>query len=272
MKKKRQYAYENSSLAVRRYRTARNSLLAMIIVTVVNTVMTATGNYESYYVFCDYLAYYCGVYGRVFYEELGDMLYLILGCVAAALILLPLLLCWIFSKKRRGWMIAALVMVSLDTLLIVVDAIGYQDISYLMSIAFHIWLIVEMVLAIRVGEEAIAEMNAPKSAVQDTEFHDASTGALPDTSALGMPQEERKYRLIVEAMYGSRTIQVRRSYGLTELVIDGRLYGTWEGVSERAYEIVARVDGHEIATRFLPTGKQTIEVDGEIIAKKQRLF
>ena len=271
MKKKRNYRFENDSLAVRRYRTARGSLLLLILITVLNTVMSATGNYESYYVFCDYLAYYCAVYGRVFYEESGEMLYLILGCAAVVLILLPLLLCWIFSKKRRGWMIAALVMVSLDTLLIVADAIGYQDISYLLSIAFHIWLIVEMVLAIRAGKEAIAEMNAPKP-VQDAEFHDASTGELPDTAALGMPQEEKKYRVIVETMYGSRTIQVRRSYGLTELVIDGRLYGKWEGVSERAYEIVARVDGREIATRFLPTGKQTIEVDGEIIAKKQRLM
>ena len=271
MKKKRNYRFENDSLAVRRYRTARGSLLAMILVTVINTVMTAMGDYESYYVFCDYLAYYCAVYGRVFYEELGDMLYLILGCAAVALILLPLLLCWIFSKKRRGWMIAALVMVSLDTLLIVADAIGFQDISYLLSIAFHVWLIVEMVLAIRAGKQAIAEMNAPKTA-PDTEFHDASTGETPDTPALGMPQEERKYRTIVQAVHGGRTIEVRRSYGLTELVIDGRLYGVWEGLSESAYEIVARVDGHEIATRFLPTGKQTIEVDGEMIAKKQRLF
>lgn len=271
MKKKRNYRFENDSLSVRRYRTARGSLLAMILVTVINTVMSATGDYESYFVFCDYLAYYCSVYGRVFYEQSGEMLYLIVGCAAVAVILLPLLLCWIFSKKRRGWMIAALVMVSLDTLLIVADAIGYQDISYLLSIAFHVWLIVEMVLAIRAGKQAIAEINAPAVA-EDTEFYDASTDEKPNTPCLGEPQSERKYRLIVQAQHGGRTIEVRRSYGLTELVIDGRLYGKWEGISERAYEIVARVDGHEIATRFLPTGKQTIEVDGEMIAKKQRLF
>ena len=271
MKKKRQYQFDNSSLAVRRYRTARGSLLAMILITVLNTVMSATGNYESYYVFCDYLAYYCGVYGRVFYEQSGEMLYLILGCAAVALILLPLLLGWIFSKKRRGWMIAALVMVALDTLLIVADAIGYQDISYLLSIAFHVWLIVEMVLAIRAGKQAIAEMNAPKP-VPDAEFHDASTGEQPDTPALGMPQEEKKYRVLVEAMYGSRTIQVRRSYGLTELVINGRLYGKWEGVKEVPYRLAAQVDGHEIATVLEPTGMQKITVDGEVIAKKQRLI
>lgn len=271
MKKKRQYTFDNSSLAVRRYRAARAGLLGMILLTVVNTVMAAIGELDSYFVFSDYLAYYCAGYGRLFYEESGMGAYLVVGCVLAALILLPYLLCWIFSKKRRGWLIAALVMFSIDTLLVIVDALGFMDISYLMDIGFHIWLLVELVLGIRMGKEAIAEMNAPE-AVADTEFHDASTGELPDTPALGVPQEEKKYRVIVEAMYGSHTIQVRRSYSLTELVIDGRLYGKWEGVREQAYEIVARVDGREIATRFLPTGKQTIEVDGEIIAKKQRLI
>ena len=270
MKKKRRYAYDNSSLSVRRYRRARGSLLAMMIFTVINTVIAATGSY-TYYVFSDYLAYYCALYGRAFYEESGGMsAYLVVGCGAAALILVPYLLCWIFSKKRRGWLIAALVLFSIDTALVIWDAIGFMEFSYLLDVVMHIWLIVELVLAIRAGKEAIAEMNAPKTA-PDAEFHDASTGELPDTTALGMPQEERKYRVVVEAMYGSHTVQMRRSYGLTELVIDGRLYGKREGVTEMPYRLTARVDGHEIATALLPNNLQTIEVDGKIIAKKFRL-
>ena len=269
MKKKNQF--DNSSLALRRYKRARSSLLLMMLFTVINTVQAAMGSL-SYFVFSDYLAYYCALFGRAFYEESGLMLYIVVGCAFAALILLPYLLCWIFSKKRRGWLIAALVMFIIDTVLVIVDAIGFMEISYLMDIAFHIWLIVELILGIRVGKEAIAEMNAPAEAVEDTAFFDASIDEKPNTPCLGEPQSERKYRLIVQAQHGGRTIEVRRSYGLTELVIDGRLYGVWEGLSESAYEIVARVDGHEIATRFLPTGKQTIEVDGEMIAKKQRLF
>lgn len=261
---------DHLSLPVRRYRGARNSLLLMMIMTVINTVLAAVGSY-TYFVFSDYLSYYLALFGRVYFEELGEPLYLIIGCVAAAIVLLPYLLCWIFSKKRRGWLIAALVLFIIDTLLLVSDAIAYMDVSYILDIAFHIWLIVELIIGIRAGKAAIAEMTAPPVA-EDTEFHDASTGEQPDTKCLGAPQEERKHRVLVEAQYGGRTIEVRRSYGLTELVIDGRLYGTWEGVAEHSYDIVARVDGHEIATRFLPTGKQTIEVDGEVIAKKQRLF
>ena len=269
MKKKNRF--DNSSLPVRRYSRARSSLLLMMIMTVINTALAAAGSL-TYFVFSDYLAYYCALFGRAFYEESGMTLYVVVGCAFAVLILLPYLLCWIFSKKRRGWLIAALVLFSIDTVLVIWDAIGFMEISYLLDIAFHIWLIVELILGIRAGKAAIAEMNAPAAPVEDTEFFDASIDEKPNTPCLGEPQSERKHRLIVQAQHGGRTIEVRRSYGLTELVIDGRLYGIWEGVSERAYEIVARVDGHEIASRFLPTGKQTIEVDGEVIAKKQRLF
>ena len=268
---KKKYNFDNSSLAMRRYKRARGSLLGMMLLTVINTVLAAVGSL-TYFVFSDYLAYSLALSGRLYYEDSGLTLYIVMGCVFAALVLLPYLLCWIFSKKRRGWLIAALVLFSIDTVMLVWDALMFMEIAFVLDIAFHIWLIVELILGIRAGKTAIAEMNMPAEAVEDTAFYDASVNEKPDTKCLGMPQEERKHRLIVEAQYGGRTIEVRRSYGLTELVIDGRLYGVWEGISESSYEIVARVDGHEIATRFLPTGKQTIEVDGEVIAKKQRLL
>ena len=43
----------------------------------------------------------------------------------------------------------------------------------------------------------------------------------------------------------------------------------------RFYDVTdgaVRIDGHDVATVFYPTGRQTIEVDGEVIAKKQRLY
>ena len=72
--------------------------------------------------------------------------------------------------------------------------------------------------------------------------------------------------------WNGRHIEVRRSRGLTELVVDGRVYGRKEVIIEREHTISARIDGHDVATVFYPTGRQTIEVDGEVIAKKQRLY
>lgn len=261
--------FDNQSLPVRRYMRGRSNLLLMMIMTLINVGMAAAQS-GSYFVFSDYVSYFCAVYGSIFYSQSGEMVYLIVGCVLAVLVLVPYLLCWIFSKKRRGWLIAALVMFVIDTLLVAGDAIAAMEVSYLLDLAFHIWLIVELFLAVRAGKEALAELNGAAKA-EDTDFFDASTGEQPNTPCLGEPQSERKYRVIVEAQYGGRTIEVRRSYGLTELVIDGRLYGTWEGVAEMPYRLTARVDGHEIATALQPNNVQTIEVDGKIVAKKFRL-
>ena len=258
------------SLPRRRYTSARSGLLTMMIFTVVNIALGSLGSF-TYFVFSDYAAYMSALLGRQFYDLRGEVIYLVLGIGLALLILIPYLVCWMLSKKRRSWLIVAFVLFLIDTIMLAVDALSYMEAGYLLDIAFHIWLLVSLFLGIRAGKKALAEEAAPAVA-EDTEFYDASTGAVPDSKSLGAPQEERKYRVLVEAQYGGRTIQVRRSYGLTELVVDGRLYGTWEGVSEHPYTITAQVDGHTIATSLTALGKQTIEADGEVIAKKQRLI
>lgn len=96
-------------------------------------------------------------------------------------------------------------------------------------------------------------------------------GGIPNTPSLGQPTD-KKHRTLLSAVYGSHEIEVRRSYGLTELIVDGKVYGREEGVVESGYTISARVGGHAIETEFTPGGKQLLRVDGQVIAKKQRLF
>lgn len=270
--KKRRTMYDNSSLPVRRYRTARASLLAMLLFTLINIVMAAIGSY-TYYVFTDYAAYLLAVIGRELYDMDGSTIYMVIGLVGAALLLIPYLLCWIFSKKRRGWLIAALVLFSIDTVLVIADALSGMDISYLMDIAVHVLLIVELALGIKAGKQALQEMQNPAPvAAENTEFYDASTGEQPDSKSLGMPQEERKHRVLLATEHCGDTIEVRRSYGLTELVVNGRLYDRREGLREGAYMLTARVNGRLIEAKQQPSGMLTIEVDGVLVDEKLRLF
>ena len=61
----------------------------------------------------------------------------------AAVILALYLLCWLFSKKARtGWMIFALVLFGLDTLLMFLMN-GFA-IAYLLDTIFHVIIIVSM--------------------------------------------------------------------------------------------------------------------------------
>ena len=111
----------------------------------------------------------------------------------------------------------------------------------------------------------------PEHPPQNTEFSAGSRGDRPNSPSLGRPAEG-KPRTLLTAAYGSHEIEVRRSYGLTELIVDGRVYGRQEGVVETGYTIRARVSGHDVETEFTPTGKQLLRVDGQVIARKQRLF
>ncbi len=262
---------------VKRYKAARMNLIVMLAFTLCNVGLGLYGS-DRYYLFSNTLSYVFARYGRAYYEALGDKIDLLVGGGLAVLVLVPYLLCWIFSKKRRGWMIAALVLFSLDTIFMLVEYLPFFEPSLLLDIAFHIWVLVYLVLGVISGPRALEQEDNPDYkprhlAGQENRFYDASqqpTGQ-PDTLPIGTPAEG-KSRVLVSATYGTHEIEARRSYGLTELVVDGWVYARQEGVMESAYTISAQVDGHTVATSMSALGSQTIEVDGEVIAKKQRLY
>lgn len=87
-----------------KYRSARSNLLLTIILTVVNVVLLIGGS-ESMMLFSISVPYYAVVFGYI----TGDQTMLITGCGIAAVMLIVYLLCWIFSKKYTGWLVAAVV-------------------------------------------------------------------------------------------------------------------------------------------------------------------
>lgn len=147
--------------------------------------------------------------------------------------------------------------------------------SSILDVVFHGLLLWYLAMGVRRGREAMEEpegqRETPEPLPQNTEFYDASMGERPNSPSMGQPAEG-KHRTLLTAAYGSHEIEVRRSYGLTELIVDGRVYGRQEGVVETGYTIRARVSGHDVETEFTPTGKQLLRVDGQVIARKQRLF
>ena len=138
------------------YQAARGNLLLMLIFSAVNVAFAAFG-VDIYFLFSDYLAYMLALTGRVFLEYSDEGLYLAVGLAFAVLVLVPYLLCWIFSKKRRGWMIAALVLFAIDTGLLVSDSLGVEDFLYnLPDLLFHIGIIVWLVLGVKHAQQALA--------------------------------------------------------------------------------------------------------------------
>ena len=76
-----------------------------------------------------------------------------MNLVIAGICLLAYLLCWIFSKKHYGWMIAALVMFIMDTLALVGIYLMIEDFSGIMDLLIHAWVLYYLFLGVTNGRK-----------------------------------------------------------------------------------------------------------------------
>ena len=144
-----------------RYNSARANLLLAVVFTLINLVLLVAAGGKTYFLFSVFVPYYvtlismllCGKLPAEFYDEswegaelFGNGL-LIAALVFAALMLVVYVLCYVMSSRGRvGWLIAALVLFVIDTLLMfVLQGIALDT---LMDVLFHIWVIVYLALGI----------------------------------------------------------------------------------------------------------------------------
>ncbi len=178
---------------VSQYKTARANLLLAIIFTLVNIVLffAQTGNY---FLFSATIPYALVINSLV----LGGV-----AVVAALLILVVYLLCYLFSKKSYGWMIAALVLFSLDTLALLYFAFsGDSFADYILDIVFHAYVLFFLILGVRYGRKyPAAEQEILAAAAQQVPYSAESSETehfQPDSSAENTEQNCRDDSDIVE--------------------------------------------------------------------------
>ena len=132
-----------------KYTRARHSLLLVVILSIVNMFSLVFA--DTYYLFSSYITLSITANGGYMYLESGDAV-LLIGTIALGIIsLVPYLLCWIFSKKKVGWLIAALVLFALDTLLLLIDAVSMLEATFILDLVIHILVVVELVIAVKYG-------------------------------------------------------------------------------------------------------------------------
>ena len=136
--------------------SGRTSLLMILILTVVNLLFTIL-DLDQYFLFSASVPYYLTMLGKGidngFLDGAWDIngTYTITGLVISAVILAVYLLCWLMSKKKTGWLTAALVLFLLDTLALVLFTFALYDnpMVNLVDFLLHGWAIWEMFRAIR---------------------------------------------------------------------------------------------------------------------------
>jgi len=143
-----------------RYATARNNILLVVALTLINIVLLVT-NANTYFLFSAYIPFFlvdlsmllCGMYPADFYT--GDFAgmeflpkeFLVITLVIAAVILVLYLLSWVFSKKQKvGWLTFALILFGVDTLAMLLFQ-GFMMESIL-DYVIHAWVIFSFISGI----------------------------------------------------------------------------------------------------------------------------
>lgn len=157
-----------SNPSANKYRNARSILLVIILFTVINILLSLTES-DTYYLISVFLAYF------LFSPD-------VIGIALSLLVLLPYILAYFLSKKKGGWMIAALVMMSLDTLFVlfitVIYAVGVID------IIFHALAVVMLAIGVKNRKEGVIPEDeriaaAAAAAPVESEYYGSGSESAP---------------------------------------------------------------------------------------------
>lgn len=253
--------------AKQQYNIARQNLLLMLILTVVNIAILFFGS-DVMMLFSATIPYVSVIYGAMLTLFSEDSLYFIFGIALAVVLVAAYLLCWIFSKKRIGFMVAALVLFVLDTAVMAWMYISSGDIADgVIDIVIHIWVLAYLISGVYNGFKLKKLPADEEPNVTDASEESETTDTIP----LRYADNDVKFRVLLEAEHGSYQICYRRVKRTNELVINGQVYGEFEALMEPPHEISAVVNGHTVAVGTNKGSQCYITFDGETIAKKLRL-
>lgn len=128
-----------------KYKRSRANLLLVIIASVINLFTLALNN--SYFLFSLSLP---SIPLEVIMMDFPEATFaeLLIPIVIGFVLTLPYLICWIFSKKRPGWMVVALVFFLIDCFLLITL---YDLTSVIFDILFHAWIMFYLITGVRNG-------------------------------------------------------------------------------------------------------------------------
>lgn len=212
------------------YNSARISLLLITIISVVNLVTILFS--ETYFIFSAYFTQILGATGYYLYLETGEVVYPIVTTIVGLISVVPYFLCWLFSKKRYGWMVAGFVLFCVDSVGFTFDLISLLSVgqfSMTIDLVIRVLIIVELAMAVKSGKAYFEELKASQ--------------AVPEASR---PVYDQNGNIIAFA------------------VTEGDVHsGLVENATENQPEIVA-VEGQETASEEQATNEeQTAEVTEE---------
>lgn len=148
-----------------KYNAARANLLLVVAFTIINIILVLTGA-NTYFLFSASVPYYivfigsllCGKLPAEYYEGTGlteadffPSSVLTVMVVIAAVILALYVLAWLLSRKNKvGWLIFALVLFALDSVMMFL--FSGISVDTIFDVLFHAWVIYYLVVGIRASK------------------------------------------------------------------------------------------------------------------------
>lgn len=148
----------------------RYALLLILIFTLVNLLMVML-DADRYFLFSASVPYYLTLFGKAMDNGFSDGAWEVTGAytntalIISAVILLVYFLCWFMSRKKPGWLTAALVLFVLDSsALVLFTYVLYGSPMYnIMDIFLHGWGLWQLFQAVK-SHKKLKEMPAGEPA------------------------------------------------------------------------------------------------------------
>ena len=127
-----------------KYKRSRYNLLLVAIVSVINLFSLSLS--QTYFLFSAQIpSFFVELFMYTEEGEIAPFADLIIPIVLGVILTIPYLLCFFFSKKRPGWMVAALVFFVFDCIFLVTM---YYLSDVIIDLLFHAWVLFYLVTGV----------------------------------------------------------------------------------------------------------------------------
>lgn len=259
----------------RTYEIARKNLLLMIILTIINIIFVFF-NSNTVMLFSASVPYIFTVFGYYYAD--------ITSYIIAVVPLILYIVCFIFSKNNYRWMIVASILFILDTLYLIYFWFPDIDISLILDVLIHIWvlyyLISGWISGKKINDEEYDEyQNIEKVIINknneirqtETQLFYENKENIVSSSPIRIAQEGKE-RILLESDAFGKHIVYRRVGKTNELVVNGYVYDEYVALMEMPHNLTANINGHIIEAGIGKNSKSYIKVNGIVIVEKLRLI
>ena len=250
---------KNRSDMEKRLNLARSNLLVVIIFSAINIALVLL-NTNITFLFTATCPTLIVQIGQLASEEARNSTILWIAGAISAVIVLLYTMCYFLSKKRGVFMMIALILFTIDTLVLVwLLTLGF-DSSVLFDIAFHIWVLYYLIVGTK------AWLNLKKMPFEDplnVYYESSATHASPlrVASAHG--------KTILSQTYGDLEITVKRSFDTTELIVNGLVYAEQAGLAEPIYTLEVCIEDTYIRVTKDHSGDVELYVNENLLRRVQ---